>query len=100
MTRDPGFRLAGIPVIGTNAVMASQFSSNDYYTNKGFSTYHGMLVTLHKNAGYGLQFDLNYTWSHSIDNFSLIAMASRITSASLSAMQPGPASAAEIRISI
>ena len=63
----------GVPVINANAVMASQFSSNDYYTNKGFSAYHGMLVTLHKNAGHGLQFDLNYTWSHSIDNFSLVA---------------------------
>jgi hypothetical protein len=56
-----------------NVLMASQFSSNDYYTNKGFSAYHGLLVTLHKNTGYGLQFDLNYTWSHSIDNFSLVA---------------------------
>jgi hypothetical protein len=56
-----------------NSVIPSQFSSNDYYTNKGFSSYHGLLVTLHKNAGYGLQFDVNYTWSHSIDNFSLVA---------------------------
>jgi hypothetical protein len=65
--------LAGGPVIGTNVVMASQFSSNDFYTNKGFSTYHGLLATLHKNAGHGLQFDFNYTWSHSLDNFSLVA---------------------------
>ena len=65
--------LAGAPIIGPNVVMASQFSSNDYYTNKGFSAYHGLLATLHKNAGHGLQFDFNYTWSHSIDNFSLIA---------------------------
>jgi hypothetical protein len=64
---------AGVPVIGTNAVIPSQFSSNDYYTNKGFSSYHGLLLTVHKNAGHGLQFDLNYTWSHSIDNFSLVA---------------------------
>ena len=34
-----------------------------------------MLTTLHKNLGNGLQFDLNYTWSHSIDNVSLIANA-------------------------
>jgi len=60
-------------LLATNAVVPSQFSSNDYYTNKGFSNYHGLLVTLHKNVGHGLQFDLNYTWSHSIDNFSLIA---------------------------
>jgi hypothetical protein len=32
-----------------------------------------MLVTLHKNPSHGLQFDLNYTFSHSIDNVSLIA---------------------------
>jgi hypothetical protein len=50
--------------------MGSQFSEFTYYTNLGFSNYNGLLVTLHKNAGYGLQFDLNYTWSHSIDNTS------------------------------
>jgi Carboxypeptidase regulatory-like domain len=64
---------AGVPIIGINEVIPSQFSSNDYYTNKGFSSYHGLLATLHKNTSYGLQFDLNYTWSHSIDNFSLVA---------------------------
>jgi len=60
-------------LLNTNAVVPSQFSSNDYYTNKGSSNYHGLLVTLHHNFSHGLQFDLNYTWSHSIDNFSLIA---------------------------
>ena len=56
-----------------NVGMGSQFSENTYYTNKGSSSYNGLLITLHKNAGYGLQFDLNYTWSHSIDNVSLVA---------------------------
>jgi hypothetical protein len=28
---------------------------------------------LHKNTSHGLQFDLNYTWSHSIDNTSFVA---------------------------
>ncbi len=60
----------GLP---SNAGMASQFSSNSVWTNKGSSNYNGLLVTLHKNVGYGLQFDLNYTWSHSIDNVSAIA---------------------------
>jgi hypothetical protein len=32
-----------------------------------------MLATLHENPTHGLQFDLNYTWSHSIDNVSLVA---------------------------
>jgi 3D (Asp-Asp-Asp) domain-containing protein len=65
--------IAGAGFLNPNVAMASQFSSNDYYTNKGSSNYHGLLTTLHKNAGHGLQFDFNYTWSHSIDNFSLVA---------------------------
>ena len=65
--------LAAYQLIPPNVGMGSQYSEFTYYTNKGFSSYNGMLVTLHKNAAYGLQFDLNYTWSHSIDNTSLIA---------------------------
>jgi hypothetical protein len=60
-------------ILPLNVGMPSQFSSNTIWTNKGFSSYNAMLVTLHKNAGYGLQFDLNYTWSHSIDNVSAVA---------------------------
>ena len=58
-----------------NVGMGSQFSENTFFTNKGSSSYNGLLTTLHKNLGYGLQFDLNYTWSHSIDNVSLVANA-------------------------
>ena len=60
-------------LLPANVGMASQFSENTFFTDKGFSAYNGMLVTLHKNASRGLQFDLNYTWSHSIDNVSFIA---------------------------
>ncbi|HLZ40019.1 MAG TPA: carboxypeptidase-like regulatory domain-containing protein [Candidatus Sulfotelmatobacter sp.] len=60
----------GLPA---NIGMGSQFSENTFYTNKGSSNYHGLLTTLHKNVSHGLQFDLNYTWSHSIDNVSIIA---------------------------
>jgi hypothetical protein len=70
---DTMYDLAAIGVLPANVGMASQFAENTIWTNKGFSSYNGMLVTLHKNAGYGLQFDLNYTWSHSIDNVSLPA---------------------------
>jgi Carboxypeptidase regulatory-like domain len=56
-----------------NIGMASQFAENTFYTNEGFSNYHGWLTTLHKNVGAGLQFDLNYTYSHSIDNVSVVA---------------------------
>jgi hypothetical protein len=65
--------LSAFGILPSNVGMASQFSSNSVWTNKGSSNYNGMLVTLHKNAGYGLRFDINYTWSHSIDNVSIIA---------------------------
>ncbi len=63
------------PYLDYNVGMAAQFSENTFYTNKGSSSYNGMLVTLSKNMSHGLKFDVNYTWSHSIDNTSLIANA-------------------------
>ena len=56
-----------------NAGMSPQFSQDTVYTNKGFSTYNGLLVTLTKNTRRGLTFQVNYTWAHSMDNVSLIA---------------------------
>ncbi len=70
--------LASVPLLQDNVGMGSQFSEFTYYTNKGFSSYNGLLTTLHKNLGGGLTFDLNYTWSHSIDNVSVIANAPAI----------------------
>jgi hypothetical protein len=65
--------LAANGLVDYNVGMASQFSENTFYTNKGFSTYNGLLTSLQKNLSRGLHFDLNYTWSHSIDNVSLVA---------------------------
>jgi hypothetical protein len=59
-----------------NIGSATQFSENTFYGNKGFSTYHGLLVSLQKNMSHGFQFDLNYTFSHSVDNVSLFANSS------------------------
>jgi hypothetical protein len=59
-----------------NVGSAAQFSENTFFGNKGFSTYHALLLTLQKNLSHGLQFDLNYTFSHSIDNVSLFANSS------------------------
>jgi len=53
--------------------LAPQFASDLYMTNKGYSNYNGMLMTLHKKYSHGLQFDVNYTYSHSIDNMSSAA---------------------------
>lgn len=53
--------------------LSPQFDTNVYVTNKSFSSYNGLLATLHKKYSNGLQFDLNYTYSHSIDNASVSA---------------------------
>ena len=65
--------LAADGLINSNVGMASQFAGNTFITNKGFSSYNALLTTLSKNLSHGLQFDFNYTWSHSIDNTSLVA---------------------------
>jgi hypothetical protein len=50
-----------------------QYVYDIYSSNKSASNYDGLLTTLHKKYSRGLQFDLNYTYSHSIDNISAIA---------------------------
>jgi hypothetical protein len=53
--------------------LPAQFSQNLYASNKGWSSYNGLLMTLRKRFSRNLQMDFNYTFSHSIDNFSAIA---------------------------
>jgi len=60
-------------LLPNNSGLPGQFSSNTYITNLGSSSYNAMLATLRKNLSHGLQFDFNYTLSHSIDNVSSIA---------------------------
>jgi hypothetical protein len=59
-------------ILDYNVGVSSQFATNSYITNLASSEYHGMLVSLQKGFSNGLQFDLNYTWSHAIDNQSSI----------------------------
>jgi hypothetical protein len=63
----------GIGIIEPGVGLNPQFGSSLYVTNKGFSNYNGLLATLHRKLAHGLQFDLNYTWSHSLDNISAAA---------------------------
>lgn len=56
-----------------NIGLSSQFGTNAYVVNKGSSSYNGMLVSLRKRFSRGFQFDVNYTWSHSMDNQSTVA---------------------------
>lgn len=59
--------------IRPNVGMSAQFASNRVVTNQGKSEYNGLLVSLQKRLSKGLEFELNYTYSHSIDNQSSIA---------------------------
>ncbi len=60
-------------LLPTNIGIPSQFGSNTYFTNMGSSNYHGMLITLDRNMSNGLRYEVNYTWSHSMDNASVSA---------------------------
>jgi hypothetical protein len=60
-------------LIPPNAGMAAQYSENSFHNNQGFSSYGGLLLTLQKNLSHGLQYNFNYTLSHSIDNISFFA---------------------------
>jgi Carboxypeptidase regulatory-like domain len=65
--------LYALGALQPNVGMSSQFIANAYVTNLGASGYNGMLASLRKRFSQGLQFDFNYTFSHSIDNQSSIA---------------------------
>ncbi|HEX6717168.1 MAG TPA: TonB-dependent receptor [Pyrinomonadaceae bacterium] len=60
-------------LLGPNVGLSSQWATNAFVTNKGSSSYDGMLLSLRKRFTKGFQFDVNYTWSHSIDNQSTVA---------------------------
>jgi len=64
--------LYGNGLLNPNVGLSGQFSTNIYISNQGASNYNGMLVSLRKRFSRGLQFDFNYTFSHSIDNGSSV----------------------------
>ncbi len=54
-------------VLGHNAFFNPQFHSLYAWRSIGNANYHAMQVNLRKKMAQGVQFDLNYTWSKSID---------------------------------
>jgi len=54
---------------GPMTLANSQVGGIDWNTNKGYSNYNAAFVTLRKSYSHGLTFNLNYTFSHSLDNF-------------------------------
>ncbi|HEX2640226.1 MAG TPA: hypothetical protein VHL50_06630, partial [Pyrinomonadaceae bacterium] len=62
-------------LLNSNVGLGRQFAVNAYITNQGRSQYDGLLVSLRKRFSKGFQYDLNYTWSHAIDNQSSVTNA-------------------------
>jgi hypothetical protein len=65
--------LAALGALASNVGLSAQFATNSFVTNVGSSSYNGLLASLRKRFSQGLQFDFNYTFSHSLDNVSSIA---------------------------
>jgi hypothetical protein len=55
-----------------NVGLPAQTGANGYIGNYASSNYNSMQTILRKRVSNGLQFDFNYTYSHSIDNVSQI----------------------------
>jgi hypothetical protein len=62
-------------LLDSNVGLGRQFAVNAYITNQGRSNYDAMLVSLRKRFSSGIQYDVNYTWSHAIDNQSSVTNA-------------------------
>jgi hypothetical protein len=60
-------------LLAPNIGLPAQTGANGYIGNYAASDYNALLVSLRKQVSNGLQFDFNYTLSHSIDNVSEIA---------------------------
>jgi hypothetical protein len=54
-------------IYGPWMVFNPQFSALSAWSSIGTGEYHGLQVTMRKRFGNGLQFDVNYTWSKSVD---------------------------------
>jgi len=62
--------------LGPDAFFNKQFKSLYAWRSRGRANYNALQVTLHKRMAHGLQFDLNYTYSKSID---IMSDAERVT---------------------
>ena len=57
---------AGYPINYFQANPYSQVIGSSYTVAEGYSNYHALQVDFRERAWHGLQFDANYTWSHTL----------------------------------
>ena len=74
---------------GPYAMFNPQYSSLAVFRSRGGGDYHSMQWTIRKNFGNGLQFDLNYTFSKSIDIGSTRETDGRVLSQIINPWSPG-----------
>jgi hypothetical protein len=72
---NPAFLSYDLGFSGTNIGLTPQFAVNALATNLGSSSYNALFVSLRKRLSNNLQFDFDYTFSHSIDNNSTVPHA-------------------------
>jgi hypothetical protein len=67
-----GYYIPGkcLSVPGCYTFFAQQGSSMPMWMNGGSANFHALTLALRRRFSSGLQFDFNYSWSHSIDNGS------------------------------
>lgn len=63
-------------ILGPDAFFNRQFKSLYAWRSRGRANYNALQATVHKHLSHGLQFDLNYTYSKSID---IMSDAERVT---------------------
>ena len=74
ITSFSGCDTAGVPATGTYPI--NFFQVNPYaagvgvieMTNEGYSNYNALQVEFRQRLNHGMQFNANYTWSHSLEN--------------------------------
>jgi hypothetical protein len=87
-----GLASIGLPyyysALGPNAFFNQQFQTYPTWTNDASSSYHALQVVLRKRLSSYSQFDINYTYSKSIDNGSLSGQATFFTGSVQNAFRP------------
>jgi hypothetical protein len=76
-------------VLGPYALFNSQYSSLAAYRSRGGGNYHAMQWTARKRFSSGFQFDVNYTWSKSIDMASTREKDGRTAEQIVNSWSPG-----------
>ncbi len=74
---------------GEYAYFQDQFSALNAWRSRALGNYHAMEVLLRKRFSHGFQFDLNYTWSKSVDWASVPERFAEFAGFTVNAWSPG-----------